>query len=95
MGGGENLSGWRRRNRKYYTRSNYQGRKIQWNDRSRYAGVEGASRTNIQAHFVHCPMKDTIVILEEGNLPHPICLDCDIIVPWTALNWCHSDTFLC
>ena len=27
-----------------------------------------------------------MVILEEGNLPHPRCPLCDMLVPWRALN---------
>ena len=27
-----------------------------------------------------------MVILEEGNPPHPRCLMCDILVPWRSLN---------
>ena len=30
-----------------------------------------------------------MVILEEGNLPHPWCPLCDILVPWKALNRTH------
>ena len=29
---------------------------------------------------------DTVVILEEGNLPHPWFPQCEMIVPWRALN---------
>ena len=31
------------------------------------------TRTNLLIHFVHCHMGDTVVILEEGNRPHPRC----------------------
>ena len=34
----------------------------------------------------------TMVILEEGNLPHPRCPLCDILVPWKALNGTHRST---
>ena len=27
-----------------------------------------------------------MIILEEGNLPHPWCPPCDMLVPWKALN---------
>ena len=27
-----------------------------------------------------------MVVLEEGNLPHPRCPWCDILVPWLVLN---------
>ena len=28
-------------------------------------------RNNLWIHFVHCHLLDTVVILEEGNRPHP------------------------
>ena len=40
-------------------------------------------------------MRDTIIILEEGNLPHPRCENCDMFVPWRALNGCHKSTMMC
>ena len=30
------------------------------------------SQTNIQVHFVNCHVRDIIVIMEEGNHPHPL-----------------------
>ena len=30
--------------------------------------------------------RDTLIILEEGNLPHPWCPWCDILAPCKALN---------
>ena len=32
-----------------------------------------ATRTAIRVHFLHRHVRDTVVILEEGNLPHPQC----------------------
>ena len=40
-------------------------------------------------------MRDTIIILEEGNLPHPRCENCDMFVPWRALNGRHKSTMMC
>ena len=60
-------------------------------------GLQGGemSRENIRVHFVHRHVRDTIVILEEGNCPHPLCPNCDMSVPWVALNWWNSYTVLC
>ena len=40
----------------------------------------------MQVHFFHEHVQDTIIIFEEGNLPHPRCPWCDIFLPWRALN---------
>ena len=40
-------------------------------------------------------MRDIIIILEEGNLPHPRCINCDMFVPWQALNGRHKSTEMC
>ena len=40
-------------------------------------------------------MQDTIIILEEGNLPHPRCANCDMFVPWRDLNGGHKSTEMC
>ena len=47
--------------------------------------VEGCSgraltRTSTRVHLWHRHIRDTVVILEEGNLPHPLCLLCDMLV---------------
>ena len=44
------------------------------------------TRTAMRMHFWRRHMRDTIIILEEGNLPHPRCENCDMFVPWQALN---------
>ena len=36
-----------------------------------------------------------MIILEEGNLPHPRCPRCDMFVPWRALNGRHKNTEMC
>ena len=37
-------------------------------------------------------VRDIVIILEEGNLPHPRCPRCDMLVPWMALNGRHHAT---
>ena len=48
-----------------------------------------ATKTAMQVHFLHRHFMDTVVILEEVNLPHPWCPRCDMLVPWRALNSRH------
>ena len=40
-------------------------------------------------------MRDIVIILEEGNIPHPRCPRCDIFVLWRALNGRHKNTEMC
>ena len=40
-------------------------------------------------------VRDTVIILEEGNLPHPRCEECDMLVPWRPLRDRHKDTEMC
>ena len=51
-----------------------------------------AMRTAMWVHFVHRHILDTVVILEEGNSPHPQCARCDMQVPRRALNRRHLGT---
>ena len=51
--------------------------------------------TNLQIHFVHRHMRDTIVIIEEGNYPRPLCWACDMIIPWAELNLRHLLSNIC
>ena len=51
--------------------------------------------TDLQVHFLHRNVRDTVVILEEGNLFHPRCPRCDMLVPWHALNRRHFSTAQC
>ena len=37
--------------------------------------------TAIQVHFYHWHFRDTVIILDEGNLPCPRCPWCDMLVP--------------
>ena len=53
--------------------------------------VEGCSvrllmRMEIRVHFWHRHVRDTVMILEEVNLPNPGCPLCDIMVPWKDMN---------
>ena len=59
--------------------------------------VEGCTeragtRRAMRMHFCSRYVRDIVIILEEGNLPHPRCSRCDILVPWRALNGRHHAT---
>ena len=54
-----------------------------------------ATRTAMQVHFLHQDVLDTVVIMEKGNLPHPQCARCNILVPRRALNSRHPATSQC
>ena len=54
-----------------------------------------ATRTAMQMHFLHRHVLDTVVILEEGNLPRPRCTRCDMMFPRQALNGRHPATAQC
>ena len=58
------------------------------------AGCPGrlATRTAMGMHFVHRHVLSTVVILEEGNFPHPRCARCDMLVSRRALNLRHPGT---
>ena len=49
----------------------------------------------MRVHFVHRNVHDTVVILEEGNLPLPRCPRCDLQVSRKALNGRHLGTNQC
>ena len=49
----------------------------------------------MRVHFVHRNVLDTVVMLEEGNFPHPRCARCDMQVPRRALNRRHPGTKQC
>ena len=49
----------------------------------------------MRVHFWRRQVRDTVIILEEGNLPLPRCKNCDMLVPWRALNGRHKDTAMC
>ena len=46
-------------------------------------------------HFWRRHVRDIIIILEEGNLPHPRCTNCDMFVPWRDLNGRHKSIEMC
>ena len=54
-----------------------------------------ATRTAMQVHFVKWIVLDTVVILEEGNFPHPWCARCNMLVPRRYLNRRHPGTAQC
>ena len=54
-----------------------------------------ATRAAMQVHFVHRHVHDTMVILEEGNLPLPRCPRCKLEVSRKALNGRHLETSQC
>ena len=49
----------------------------------------------MRVHFWRRHVRNTVIILEEGNLPHPRCKNCDMLVPWRSLNGRHKDTAMC
>ena len=68
--------------------------------RPRPCPVEGCSswvstRTAMRVHFWHRHVRDTVVILEEVNLPQPRFPICFMLVPWKALNGAHRCTAQC
>ena len=53
---------------------------------SRSCPVEGCpgrtgTRTVMWMHFCSRHVRDIVIILEEGNLPHPRCSRCDMLIP--------------
>ena len=53
------------------------------------------TRTDMRVHFVHQHVHDTVVMLEEGNLPLPQCPRCNLQVSRKALNGRHLGTIQC
>ena len=49
----------------------------------------------MRVHFWHRHVQDTVVILEEGNLPLPRCPQCDLQVSCKALKGRHLGTIQC
>ena len=62
---------------------------------SRRVPGRAGTRTAMRVHFWRRHVRDTIIILEEGNLPHPRCENCDMFVLWRALNGRHKSTMMC
>ena len=61
------------------------------------AGCPGRAetRTAMRVHFWRQHVRDIVIILEGGNLPHPRCPRCDMFVPWRSLNGRHNSTEMC
>ena len=49
----------------------------------------------MRMHFWHQNVQDNVVITDEGNLSHPWCPMCDILVPWRSLNRMQRRTEQC
>ena len=49
----------------------------------------------MRVHIVHRHVLNTVVILEEGNFPHPRCARCYMQVSQRALNGRHPGTLQC
>ena len=56
---------------------------------------QAETRTAMRVNFWQRHVRDTAVILEEVNTPHPRCPLCDMLVPWRALNGMHWRTTQC
>ena len=54
-----------------------------------------ATRTVMRVHFLNRHVLNTVVILEEGNSPHPRCSRCNMLVPRRDLNDRHPATSKC
>ena len=53
------------------------------------------TRTAMKVHFWRQHVRDVVIILEEGNLPHPRCPRCNMLVPWRSLNGRHKSISMC
>ena len=56
---------------------------------------QASTRTEMRVQFWHRHVRDTMVILEEGNTSHPWLPLCDMLVPWKDLNGTHKHTSHC
>ena len=59
-----------------------------------YSG-RALTRMAMKVHFWNQHVRYTVMILEEGNLPHPRFPLCDILVSWKFLNGTHRRTARC
>ena len=53
------------------------------------------TRTAMRVHLWRRHVRDIIIILEEGDLPHPRYENCAMFVPWRTLNGRHKSTEMC
>ena len=53
------------------------------------------TRTAMRVHFWCRHVRDVVIILEEGNLPHTRCSRCNMLVPWRSLNGIYNSTAVC
>ena len=49
----------------------------------------------MRVHFLHEHVLDTVIILDEGNILHPWCPRCDMLVPCCAMKRRHLATVQC
>ena len=49
----------------------------------------------MRVHIWYWHVRDTVIILDEGNLSHPRCPLSDMLVPWKDLNGTHRCTAQC
>ena len=53
---------------------------------------QALSRTSLRVHFMHFHLRYTIVVMEKGERPHPLCLRWEMFIPWEDLNGRHPAT---
>ena len=58
-------------------------------------GGRESTGTNLRTHFVHLHVWYKIVIMEEGNPPHPRCPARNMFVTWLTMKNIHPTTALC
>ena len=49
----------------------------------------------MRVQFLHRHIRDTVIILEGGNLLQPRCPQYNLMAPWKALNGRHMTTAKC
>ena len=53
------------------------------------------TRTGVRVYLLNRNMWDTVIIVEEVNLPHPGFNFCEMLLLWAVLNGCHPNTTKC
>ena len=53
------------------------------------------TRTATRVYFWRWHVRDIVIILEEGNLPHTGCSRCNMLVQLRTLNGKHKGTAMC